>query len=400
MAEFIIARLLKQNDVALQWLVLENSQVGALQQGSLQELAQSAENKAVTLLLPASDVLLLSLELPVKTSGQIKKALPFALEDLLADEVDTYHRVWQKQPDGKIYVALTNLEKFKVCIASFAQAGINLSSVYPESLCLPYQAQHCSLVLEGEQAILRHDYCLGAGVDRDMLPLILDKVLVENSELSAIELWSVDELNLEIPEHTIDINYHKVTSILALLASNVEILASSYNLLTGRFEKKNTSEWQWKKWLPSLGLIMLTALLQTGFLVNSYSQQKSELAALDAETLALFKETFPELKRVVNIKAQAEQALMELSKNTSSTGSLFMSLLYDTGEVLNANAGYQLKQLDFINNMLQIQLTMPDIAQVEELKQQLEASPQLLVKIQSEEANKDSVEVHFELKHK
>jgi type II secretory pathway component PulL len=102
----------------------------------------------------------------------------------------------------------------------------------------------------------------------------------------------------------------------------------------------------------------------------------------------------------VNIKVQADQALMELRKNTNSKGSSFMSLLYETGEVLNANVGYKLKQLDFLNDQLQIQLTIPDISQVDQIKQQLEAGQQLLVKIKSEEANQDGVEVHFEIKHK
>jgi general secretion pathway protein L len=170
--------------------------------------------------------------------------------------------------------------------------------------------------------------------------------------------------------------------------------------LSGSFEKQNKSAWQGKKWLPSIGLIVFTALLQMGFLVYNYSQKKSELAVLETQTQNLFKQTFPEVKRIVNIKVQADQALMELRKNTNSKGSSFMSLLYETGEVLNANVGYKLKQLDFLNDQLQIQLTIPDISQVDQIKQQLEAGQQLLVKIKSEEANQDGVEVHFEIKHK
>jgi general secretion pathway protein L len=400
MAEYIITRLLKHNDTTLQWLLVDNLQIGALQQGTIEELAKSSENKTVTLLLPASEVLLLVLELPVKTNSQINKALPFALEDLLADDVDTYHSVWQKQPDGKIYVALTNHENFKACLARFESAGISLASVYPESLCLSYQEHSCSLVIEGQQAILRHEKYLGAGIDLEMLPIILDKVLAENPEIHVLNSWSVDELSLAVPGHTIDISYHKVDSILGLLALGVATLGSSYNLLAGNFEIKNNAEWQGKKWLPALGLIIVTGLLQLGFLGYSYGQKKSELAVLEAQTQDLFKQTFPEIKRIVNIKVQAEQALIELSKNTSSKASPFMSLLYETGTVLNANVGYKLKQLDFINDLLQVQLTVPDIGQVEQIKQQLQDSPQLSVKIQSEEANKDGVEVHFEIKRK
>jgi general secretion pathway protein L len=400
MTKKIIVRWLKQNDKKLEWLLVDNRQPKELQQGTLQDLAKSAENQSVILLLPASEVLLLGLALPVKRNSQIKKALPFALEDLLVDEVEAYHSVWHKQPDGKVYVALTNHDKFKVCLASFEDAGITIDSVYPESLCLPYQEHSCALVIDGQQAIIRHEKYIGAGFDCDMLPIFLDKVLVENSALNIINSWSVDELSLDSQEHIIDINHHKVDSILPFLATGVATLDSACNLLSGSFEKQHKSAWQGKKWLPSIGLIVFTALLQMGFLVYHYSQKKSELAVLETQTQNLFKQTFPEVKRIVNIKVQADQALMELRKNTNSKGSSFMSLLYETGEVLNANVGYKLKQLDFLNDQLQIQLTIPDISQVDQIKQQLEAGQQLLVKIKSEEANQDGVEVHFEIKHK
>ena len=113
MAEQIIARFLSHKDMLLQWLVLDHSNTGEIQQGTLQDLAQTAGENLVTLLYPAAEVLLLDIDLPVKSNKQIKKALPFALEELLADEMETYHLVWHRQVKGKVYVAAVNQEKFK-----------------------------------------------------------------------------------------------------------------------------------------------------------------------------------------------------------------------------------------------------------------------------------------------
>ena len=129
MAEQIIARLLNQKESVLQWLMLDNAIAKEMQQGTLQDLAQSAGDNLVTLLYPASEILLLGIELPVKSNSQIKKALPFALEDLLADDVETYHSVWHRQPKDKVYVALVNHDKFKTCLESFQHAGIKIDSV-------------------------------------------------------------------------------------------------------------------------------------------------------------------------------------------------------------------------------------------------------------------------------
>ena len=400
MTKKIIVRWLKQSDTTLQWLIVDDTQPSKLQQGTLQDLAKSAENQSVTLLLPASEVLLLGLALPVKRNSQIKKALPFALEDLLVDEVETYHSVWHKQPDGNVYVALTNHDKFKVCLASFENAGITLDSVYPESLCLPYQEHSCSLLIEHQNAILRTGQWLGGGIDLEVLPIVLDKIRQDNPNLATIQYCSASEPAQWLMELPINLTHHTIDPSLLLMESAVTKLTGELNLLTGDFEQKNTQPVKWKKWLPALAIILITALLQAGLFLNSYWQQKTDLASLETQTLSLFKQTFPEIKRIVNIKVQADQQLIDLQKQSTGKGSPFMQLLYQTGQVLSVNPGFEIRQLDYINDSLQVQLIAPAISQVEQVKQQLESSNQLSVKIQAAEANQKGVEVHYEIKQK
>jgi general secretion pathway protein L len=185
-----------------------------------------------------------------------------------------------------------------------------------------------------------------------------------------------------------------------LLQTGFAELGEEFNLLTGHYSRKNTIEWQWQRWLPALGIILLAVLIQTGVFLTNYWQQKSELAALEAKNLAFFKQTFPDVKRIVNMKAQADQQLIELKKQNVNNGSPFMRLLYQTGEMVTANPGYQLQQLNFVNGILQMQLTAPDISQVEQFKQQLERSEALSVKIQSAEAGQNAVEAHLEIREK
>jgi general secretion pathway protein L len=400
MAEPIIVRLINQQDLIVQWLSVKPSWSPEIQQGNLQALAKSIDNSAVILLLPASDVLLLAIDLPVKSNNQIKKALPFALEELMADEMETYHLVWHRQAKGKVYVAAINREKFKACLASFQEYGIKLDSVYSETLCLPYQENSCSLLIEHQNAILRTGQWLGGGIEVEMLPIVLDKIRLDNPSLASLECWSASEPTQCLSELPFNLTHHTTDPSLLLLESAVTKLTGELNLLTSDFAQKNTQRVQWKKWLPALAIICVTALLQTGLLLNSYWQQKTELASLETQTLSLFKQTFPEVKRIVNIKVQADQQLIDLRKQSTGSGSSFMSLLYQTGQVLNVNPGFEIRQLDYINDSLQVHLIAPTISQVEQVKQQLESSNQLSVKIQAAEANQKGVEVHYEIKQK
>ena len=400
MAEPMIVRLINQQDLIVQWLPVEPTGVTEIQQGNLQALAKSIDNRSVILLLPASDVLLLAIDLPVKSNNQIKKALPFALEELLADEVETYHLVWHRQAKGQVYVAAINREKFKACLACFQEYGIKLAGVYAETLCLPYQEHSCSLIIEHQNAILRTGQWLGGGIDLEVLPIVLDKIRQDNPNLATIQYWSASEPAQWLMELPINLTHHTMDPSLLLLESAVTKLTGELNLLTGDFEQKNTQPVKWKKWLPALAIILITALLQAGLFLNSYWQQKTDLASLETQTLSLFKQTFPEIKRIVNIKVQADQQLIDLQKQSTGKGSPFMQLLYQTGQVVSVNPGFEIRQLDYINDSLQVQLIAPAISQVEQVKQQLESSNQLSVKIQAAEANQKGVEVHYEIKQK
>jgi general secretion pathway protein L len=400
MAEQIIARLISDQDVCVQWFLVNNAMPTEIQQGTLQDLAVSAKDCQVTLLLPASEVLLLAVDLPVKSNSQITKALPFALEDLLADDVETYHLIWHRQSTNKVYVAAINRDKFQTCLSRFQDIGINLNKVYPETLCLPYQEQSCSLVIDRHHAILRNGQWLGGGIDVEVLPAMLDKLLAEAPELQLLQVWDVNAPAQWLSELSINKDYQQPDSILQILQVGALKLGDEFNLLTGSFGRKNTVDWQWQKWLPALGIILLAALIQTGTLLTAYWHQKTELAVLETTTLELFKQTFPDVKRIVNIKVQADQQVTELKKQHVGKGSQFMQLLYQTGEVLGTNPDFQLRQLDFANNVMQLQFTAADISQIEQFKQQLESSSVLSVTVQSAEAGQNGVEAHLEIKQK
>ena len=265
---------------------------------------------------------------------------------------------------------------------------------------MPYIEGSCSLLIENQRAILKTATWLGGGIDTNILPIVLDKILMDNPSLQPLHCWSNDEPAQWLSELSVNLSYHKIDPVLLLLETDVKKLKGELNLLTQAFEQKNSLSVQWKQWLPAFCIILLTVILQISVLLNGYWQKKQELATLEAQTVSLFKQTFPEVKRLVNIKVQAEQQLIDLKKQSKSKGSQFMQLLYKTGEVLTVNSGVEMRQLDYINEILQIQLNAPDISQVEQIKQQLESTDALSVKIQSTEVTSNSVQVNYEIKQK
>jgi general secretion pathway protein L len=393
MAETLLARITTKQP-PYEWLNLSTPDI--LQRGSLLELATASNNASVILLLPATEVLLFTVELPV-TQRQISKALPYAIEDWLANEVETYHLVWQKLPDGLVAVAAIAHERLENLLQPYHDAGIKLESVYAETLLLPYQDGEISVLLTGDQAAVRYGQWQGGGCDGDFLPLFIDKSFenTASDKPKPIQIWSDHDCILSWPD-TVPSNLQVIDEPLRLLAAN-QPDKLVLNLLTGQYRPNNTQGLRWQHWLPAAALILIAVALQYGIVLNDYWRQEAELKSLETANTDLFKQTFPNLKRIVNIKTQAEQELIALRKQNHNGGSAFLRLFYQTGQLLAQNPSLQLQAVEFANTTLNIQLTASDVAQLDQFKQNLQETHGLTVKMLSADPNETGVNARIEI---
>ena len=262
-----IIRICDHQSMTVEWTVTTTMGIKIVKQGSLQECADSIEDQSVILLLPASDVLLLEIDLPVKSNHQLKKALPFALEEWLADDVETYHIVYYRQPNDKIEVAIINAEKLKIIIAACNAAGIQLTGIYSEVLGLPYQENTLSVLINDQKVLLRTQQWLGGGIDLDTLPYIIEKWLADYPSSVAVNCWTNNVSPDSLKSLPIDLNVYPIDSEILFLKIGAEKLAGELNLLTGIFKQNKPTDLTWKKWLPALSVFFITLVMQFGFLM-------------------------------------------------------------------------------------------------------------------------------------
>ena len=114
MAEYLVIRLPEHPGDAASWIAVDSSgtRISAPATGPLELAAQSAGDRDVIALVPAAGVLTMSVDIPIKRGPRLLAALPFALEEQLAEPLGIHREVVLDEVEvvGPVVgpVALTN----------------------------------------------------------------------------------------------------------------------------------------------------------------------------------------------------------------------------------------------------------------------------------------------------
>ena len=93
MAETLVIRLRAAPEAPASWLIVDanGARSGPARSGTVADALPLAAGRRVLLLVPGSEVALAEPELPLRGGARVAQAVPFALEEHLASDVDALH---------------------------------------------------------------------------------------------------------------------------------------------------------------------------------------------------------------------------------------------------------------------------------------------------------------------
>ncbi|MBC7495696.1 MAG: hypothetical protein H7243_00840 [Sphingomonadaceae bacterium] len=121
---------------------------------------------ATIVLVPTEAVLLLAVDLPMASASQRRAALPFAIEDRIADPLDAVHIVLGQMIGPQTYlVAVVRHETIAAWVALLAEAGLGHARIVPDALVLPVApVGSWNIMGDGERIVVRTDAETGFAV--------------------------------------------------------------------------------------------------------------------------------------------------------------------------------------------------------------------------------------------
>ena len=135
MAESLLIRIPDTGVNHAEWAVLDDhGQIeGGIHKGELGDITGVAGGRKVTVVVSGEDVVLTEAEVPGGNLTQARKAIPFSLEESLAQDVDDLHFAVGKPVEDNHYpVAVVSRARMEALQAQLDDAGINPSAVVPE----------------------------------------------------------------------------------------------------------------------------------------------------------------------------------------------------------------------------------------------------------------------------
>lgn len=307
-----------------------------------------------TLVLPVEAVTACAVRLPTQKARWLRQALPFAVEELLAEDVEQMHlALGELLADGRHRV-------FAVRRAWLAD-WLALCPQPPQAIAVDADL----LPREGTQLLYLGSRWLLGGADVARMAVTAEAW----STLQAVcphphVVYRSDAM--QVPEGTVDAGPEVGDGYCWLARQPLTVDLAQAEFAT---EERNG---HWQRWRPLAGLLGLWLVLQWGFdLAQGWylQRQADEYASASA---ALYKELFPEDTKLVNLRAQLDQHLS--AAGASGQGQLLGLLGQVSQAMLVEGSQVQVQQVDYSSTRgdLALQVQASGFDELEQLRSRLQ----------------------------
>jgi general secretion pathway protein L len=325
------------------------------------------------LLLPTEQILLSELVLETRSRRQLMRAAPYALEEELAAPVESLHFALGTTQAGRTPVAAVDAQTLSGWIADIGALGAQPRSAVPDALALPLEADHWTVLIEDERALVRTGPAGGFACERENLKAWIEAALAETDEASrpeALRVWTagaeapaLDDLGPTIQLGAVE------TPLLGLLASKA--LPAALELLQGPYSYRDSRRRALRPWYAAAAVLVASVLLAFTVQGIEWARLGGQVDALDARITQVYQQTFPG-SRVQDARAQMQIALRGLE--TGVGGSAFFELLDALSRELSGRSEVTLTALDYRGARLDADLRAASPQVLDALRQRLAAT--------------------------
>ncbi len=420
MAEFLVIRLGEDVREDVAWIVVDDSgtRQGPPLKGALADAAPEAAKRPTIVLVPATTVLTTCVQIPVRSRAKLQAALPFALEEQLADDVENLHfAAGRRRDSGMIPAAVVAHEQMRVWLAALRAAGIEPNRLVPENYGLARIPGTLSLLVAGRQ-IMFND---GADVEFVMQDVKPSDALAAAGYLDAGDSEGTDVEPTNRPathllvfcqaaderrfQYDWDALRHELDSVdVQVLPDGVlprlAVTAATrvgVNLLQGPYGARTELGSAFRPWRKAAVLVVVLAVV--GFVAKGvdYFRLSRQEASLRAQFTAEYREIRPNDTREVMDPVGTVNSIRR-SLGTPTAPQVFLPSLEALGRALQEHGTTEVEAISYRAGVIDVRLTAPDVATLDNIQRTVSASGRFAASIQSTDQVGDKVNSRIQIR--
>ncbi len=369
----------------MQWLIIKSSSLEAetveyallgkdqqqdnFSRSGWSQLKGLSRGKRVILLIPTEDVVLNSANIPASNQKLLTKAVPYALEDSLAEDIDTLHFVHYRESDQKdVNILAINKTLLQQWIDKLKQHELSAHFILPDVFALPIEADAVtlSMALDQPRVLVRDSTFSGFASDYALISALLPSVL-EASEAKTLLLDKPDNLELAIPE------------AIAVKAGNLSHTCSDSLLQTlplnllNRFAQEGSGDIAkyLAPWKSVAALIMAIAGLWAVSIGMENYRLNQRLEGLNSSITQVYEATFP--GEPVNddyrvLHSIMSEKLKALTSNGTTKANSPLEILANIAPKIKQHKGITVSTVRFDDSGLNLAITAPSLSLLEKFR--------------------------------
>ena len=376
MSETLVIRLRALEEAPASWLIVDanGARSGPVQSGPVADALGVAQGRRVVVLLPGSEITLAEPELPLRGGARIAQAVPFALEEQLASDVEGLHFAVGSRHAGAVgtpvaVVARGVLDRW---LGTCETAGIQPDAAYADSSAVPVSPNGCTLLLDDASLFVRRADAVPFALDANPLAAALDLALGEPSETGEHVTFYASPADYERHREIIEGLRSRTATLqvklvpegpLPLLASQA-VSAPGVNLLQGPYGRTTTIGSRLREWrVPAALAAGVVLVFLAGQGISLYKLARAE-KQLDAQIAEIFTQVLPG-QPVVNPRAQMEGVIGA----RGSAGGALLPAMSVLAQAMAQSPAARIEAMSYRGNALDLRLVAPTVEALDAIKQ-------------------------------
>ncbi len=339
-----------------------------ISQSELDKLSEYSKGRKVTVLVDSADVRLYRHFMPTKPSRQILKALPYMLEDELAEDIEQLHFATGDTGFDKdksqywIDLAIVNKVLVNSWLEKLAEAGIQCKAMLPEILCLPMADEADFAVIQlGNNWLIRESSWQGSSLDPSWLEMYWQNVLA-NAEHKPVKISMLSELPESIQSMLIgsgDAEFLSTDPEMAMLVLAQSAEAVNWNLLQGDLAPKKVVSANWMIWRPVIALAAIALVVNLLSAFVTWKSNQNQLIQAKQELSNSYKKAFPKEKFRANIvRRTLNRKVAEATGGAASGSASFISYMQELSPVFAKHKTAKIDSVRFDGKRQELRLAI------------------------------------------